>query len=79
LTESRDDHVVLRRSGDVCSVIKLFPDNREEVVQDGMTLIEAEILCAMKIDDLPRGAAVAGELPLEEPGPKRPRQLRFKF
>jgi hypothetical protein len=69
----------IRRHGDECSVIKLLADNREEVVQDGMTLIEAEILCAMKIDDLPRGAAAAGELPLEEPRPKRPRQLSLKF
>jgi len=62
------------------AVIKLFPDDREEVVQDGMTLFEAEILCAMKIDGLPRGAAVsAPELPLEEPRPKRPRQLSLKF
>jgi len=37
-----------------------FPDNREEVVQDGMTLIEAQILCAMRIADLPRRAAAAG-------------------
>ena len=29
---------------DECSVIKLLPDNREEIVQDGMTLIEAEII-----------------------------------
>jgi hypothetical protein len=60
----------IRRHGDVCSVIRLLPDDREEVVQEGMTLIEAEILCAMRIDDLPRPITpTAGELPLEEPRP----------
>ena len=62
------------------AVIKLFPDDREEVVEDGMTLIEAEIICAMLLNNLRRGGAVsAPELPLEEPRPKRPRQLSLKF
>jgi hypothetical protein len=38
----------IRRSSDRCSVIKLHPDNEEEVVQSGLTLLEAEILCAAK-------------------------------
>jgi hypothetical protein len=37
-------------------VIKLYPDNREEVVQEGLSPIEAKILCAAKIEDLPRRA-----------------------
>jgi hypothetical protein len=45
-----------------------------------MTLIEAEILAAMKIDDLPRPAARgAGKVPLEQSRPRRPRQLSLKF
>jgi hypothetical protein len=48
----------IRRSGDDCAVIKLHPDNREEVIQDGLTLIEAEILCVMKIEDIPKPAAL---------------------
>src|SRR4051812_35219236 len=36
----------IRRRGDGCAVIRLHTDNREEVVQDDLTLIEAEILCA---------------------------------
>jgi len=37
-----------------------------------IALIEAEILCAMRIADLPRRAAAgAGELVLEEPRPKQ--------
>jgi hypothetical protein len=47
----------MRRSSDGCSVIKLHPDNEEEVVQSGLTLLEAEILCVAKIADLPKFAA----------------------
>ena len=47
----------IRRSGDDCAVIKLHPDNREQVVQDGLTLIEAEILCVTLIEDIPRAPA----------------------
>jgi hypothetical protein len=47
----------IRRSRDACAVVKLYPDDREEIVQDGLSLIEAEILCAMKIEDLPRPPA----------------------
>jgi delta 1-pyrroline-5-carboxylate dehydrogenase len=47
----------IRRSSDGCSVIKLHSDNEEEVVQSGLTLLEAEILCAAKIADLPKPAA----------------------
>jgi hypothetical protein len=65
-------------------VIKLHGNNREEVVQDGLTPIEAEILCAAKIGDLPRVAAQqprAGLAPGkvdQEPEP-RARQLALKL
>jgi hypothetical protein len=59
----------------------LHPDDREEVVQNGLTLLEAEILCVMKLEDIARGAATVGEQPFaEEIGPRRrQRQLKFKF
>jgi hypothetical protein len=38
----------VRRSDEGCAVIKLYPNNREEIVQSGLTLIEAEILCAIE-------------------------------
>jgi hypothetical protein len=34
----------IRRSRDDCAVIKLYPDDREEIVQDSLSLLEAEIL-----------------------------------
>jgi hypothetical protein len=76
----------IRRSGDVCAVIKLHPDNREEVIQDGLSPIEAEILCVAKIEDIPRGPAqLIPEVHSVEPvstGTKRrrtPKQLALKF
>jgi hypothetical protein len=57
----------IRRSGDDCAVIKLHSNDREEVVQDGLTLIAAEILCVSLIEDIPKPAAAEApeaELPL---------------
>jgi hypothetical protein len=43
----------IRRTGDVCAVIKLHADNSEEIVQDGgLSPIEAEISCEAKMVDL---------------------------
>jgi hypothetical protein len=76
----------IRRAGEpvesCCSVIKLYSDDREEVVQDSLTLIEAEILCAAKIADIPRPAAApsAGPEPrIEKRRPADTRQLALKF
>jgi hypothetical protein len=80
----------IRRNADGCSVIELHPDNSEEVVQSGLTLIEAEILCAMRIADLPKPAAPQAQPAPSEDGddPAPPpcvktrrdiRQLALKF
>jgi hypothetical protein len=74
----------IRRSGNGCAVIELHPDDREEVVQGGLTLIEAEILCAMRIADLPKSAPpqIGDELPAlrQRVKPRRDaRQLALKF
>ena len=57
-------------------------DDAETVVADGLSPLEAEILCEMKMADLPKAAAepVLDEMP-EEPAPKqrRGRQLALKF
>jgi hypothetical protein len=56
----------IRGAGESWAVIKLFLDDREEVVEHGMTLFEAEIICVMLLNNLRRGGAVsAPELPLE--------------
>ena len=33
----------IHRSRDDCAIIKLHPDDSEEILQDGLSLIEAEI------------------------------------
>jgi hypothetical protein len=74
----------IRRRGDICAVIEIYPDNREGVVQDGLSMIEAEILCAMKIEDLPKPAArpALEAAAVESALPKRrstSRQLELKM
>jgi hypothetical protein len=34
----------IRRRGDECSIVKLHPDGREETLEHGLTLVEAETL-----------------------------------
>jgi hypothetical protein len=73
----------VRRSREGCSVIELHTDDREEIVESGLALADAENLCARKIDDM-RIAGAPDSLDLLEPGPRqqmkrRTRQLAFKF
>jgi hypothetical protein len=62
-------------------VIKLYPDDREEVIASGLDLTGAERLCVRKIDEM-RGASPP---PSNDPGPSRiagrrkARKLAFKF
>jgi hypothetical protein len=46
--------------GESCAAIKLHADNREEVVQEGLSPIKAEILCAAKNRGYPRVCDTAG-------------------
>ena len=70
----------MRRAGDGYAVIELYPDKREEIVQDALSLLEAEILYAMKIEDVRKPVAVdAGGLVVDRPKPNRARRLTFTF
>jgi hypothetical protein len=67
----------------VCSVIELLPEDREGVVHDGLSPIEAEIPCEMKVAEMPR-ATIAPAPNIEETGRaeqtrRRNRQLAPKF
>lgn len=48
---------------------------------EGLSALEAELLCAMKLEDLPRAAAVGEEPSAEDIAPRRRRlrQLSLKF
>jgi hypothetical protein len=77
----------IRRRGDVCAVIKLYADNGEEVMQEGLSLIEAENLYLAKIASLPRpapGAAAHDDTATTEPRSsstknRQPKQLALKL
>jgi hypothetical protein len=47
----------IRRGTNGCSVVKLHPDDSEEVVQSGLPLGEAEDVCVAKIAELPKPVA----------------------
>jgi hypothetical protein len=69
-------------SGESWAVIKLYPDDREEVVRDGLSLAEAEEFCVARLEDVARAAPDVGEGLLVEdiaPRRRRGRQLAFKF
>ena len=56
-------------------------DDWEDVVAENLSALEAEILCAMKLEDEPRAAAVGDPPEAEDIAPRRrrPRQLTLKF
>ena len=72
----------VRGGGASWAVIKLYPDNREEIVADELSKEAAIERCAELLEKIPRCAAAAGELPLAAdiaPRRQRARQFRFKF
>jgi hypothetical protein len=70
----------IRRRGDECSIVKLHPDGHEEILEQGLTLVEAETLYFICIGKPVREGAASDEVDAEEaPVRRRPRQLAFKF
>lgn len=74
----------IRRCGEDCSVIALHPDDREEIIANGLAPGDAEDLCASKIEEM--RATAAPSLFDREAGPRpaigrtrSARQLTFKF
>jgi hypothetical protein len=74
-----DPAYFIRRRGEECSIVKLHPDGGEEILEQGLTLVEAETLYFICI-----GEPVQHEPSvLKETGNRRgkcsPQQLAFKF
>lgn len=72
----------IRGSGESWAVIKLYPDDREEVVESGLAKEAAIERCFALLEELPRRAAAVGEEPSAEdiaPRARRARQLTLKF
>ena len=71
----------VRGAGESWALIRLTGRD-EQIVAEGLSRDAAEELCFQKLEELRRGAAVAGELPLDgdiAPQRRRPKQLSLKF
>jgi len=62
------DAYFIRRQGEACSIVKLNPDGREEILEDGLTLVEAEMLYFICIGEPVRYAASPKAAPDEVGG-----------
>ena len=72
----------VRGTGESWAVIRLTGRDREDIVADGLSRDAAEELCFQKLEELPRGAVAAGELPLDgdiAQRRRRSRQLTLKL
>jgi hypothetical protein len=73
----------IQRRGDECSIVKLHPDGREEILEHGLTSVDAETLYFICIGDTPvrnEGSASAGAGADETRATyPRNRQLAFRF
>src|SRR5438034_808877 len=72
----------IRRRGEECSIVKVLPAEGEEILETGLTLVEAETLYFICIGE-PVWEDDQASLPFGEPDTKpevgRARQLAFKF
>ena len=72
----------VRGAGESWAVIRLTGRDREDIVADGLSRGAAEELCFSRLEELPRGAVDAGELPLAgdiAERRRRSRQLTLKL
>ena len=70
----------IRRRGEECSIVKLHPGGREEILETGLTLVDAETLYFICIGDpVHEGSAPEKATADEPPTVRRARQLAFKF
>ena len=70
----------IRRYGHECSIVKVLPNGGEEILETGLTLVEAETLYFVCIGEPVHEASVP-DIAADErlTGRCRPRQLAFKF
>lgn len=72
----------IRRHGDACSVVEIHANGREEVLEDGLTIAEAEALYLACIGDPVTGPSLPNAVVRDDSRAmrhRRPRQLAFKF
>jgi hypothetical protein len=75
-----NDAYFIRRRGEECAIVKLTADGREEILEHGLTLVEAETLYFICIGE-PVHEPSAPDIAADErrTGRRRARQLAFKF
>lgn len=69
----------IRRRGDECSIVKLHPDGREEILEQGLTLAEAETLYFIRPCEPVHERAAPENGAGDTPVVRRPRQLSLKL
>jgi hypothetical protein len=70
----------IRRHGDECSIIKLHPDGREEILEQGLMLVDVETLYFICIGEpVHEHPAPTTDHGAEPPDRCQSRQLAFKF
>ncbi len=69
-----------RRRGEECSIVKVLPNGGEEILEHGLTLIEAETLYFICIGEpVHEGSVPKADDGADQAMRRRPRQLAFKF
>jgi hypothetical protein len=63
----------------ICSIVKLHPDHREEILEQGLTRADAETLYFICIGEPVRYEDSTDTAAAEAGRRRRPRQLAFKF
>jgi len=71
----------IRRRGEDCSIVKLHPDGREEILEQRLTLAEAETLYFICIGAPVHEVSMPEDTGTDDRSPTRPRprQLVFRF
>jgi hypothetical protein len=69
----------IRRCNDECSIVKLHPGGREEILEHGLTLVEAETLYFICIGEPVYEDSAPEADDVDRARRRRPRQLAFKF
>jgi hypothetical protein len=77
-----DPAYFIRRRGEECSIVKVLPAGGEEILETGLTLVEAETLYFVCIGEpVHEPPMMLESADADEPlsTRRRPRQLAFKF
>jgi hypothetical protein len=69
----------IRHNGEACSIVKIHSDGREEILETGLTLVDAETLYFICIGKPVYEGVAPGADAADHARRRRPRQLELKF